>query len=481
MVQEPANKSETTLACSAIRNQGSGYRNAGCLPKSANVESGLHRTPRRAGAKTARCFVSQLGRGSPFRCAGFLTSGSFSDRRESLGLVRRFLQSPSLFLASTIAVMSVMPAHAADTLAGAIKEGDATLSFRLRYEDVTDKSAAEDANALTLKTRLNYKTGDFNGISALVEFDDVTELDEVDYNAVVDGPSTATKIVDPEGTEVNQAYLAFSGLDKTVIKAGRQRILLDNQRFVGGVGFRQNEQTYDALTLTNKSLPDTTLFYGYVGEVNGIVGKATKHDTHLLNAKYTGFDAGALTAYYYNFAEDKVGGYDLDTYGVRFAGATKVSDASKLLYTVEYASQDNGTTEPDYYVVEGGVAFSGVTTKIGYEVLGSDGGIGFNTPLATKHKFQGWADQFLGTPGNGIEDLYLTVGTTVAGVKLLAVYHDYESEASSADLGSEYGFIVAKKLGKNYGLSLKYSSYDASAESGKADKSKLWLTATAKF
>ncbi|MEC8428021.1 MAG: hypothetical protein VXZ35_06310, partial [Pseudomonadota bacterium] len=128
----------------------------------------------------------------------------------------------------------------------------------------------------------------------------------------------------------------------------------------------------------------------------------------------------------------------------------------------------------------------GVKLTLGYESLGSDDGdYGFSTPLATAHKFQGWADQFLGTPNQGINDLYFSVGTKVAGVKVLAVYHDFVADEDNAagddDLGSEFGFLVAKKFG-NYGLSLKYAAYSEGDDSfNKSDVDKLWLTATAKF
>lgn len=372
---------------------------------------------------------------------------------------------PSKLLLAAAVTAATPTAFAAESIAEAFQNGSTSVSFRLRFEDVDVGGVSNDA--LTLKSRLTYKTDTLNGFSALFEVDDTTVLGDEDY----------TGIADSEYTDVNQAYLAYSAADTTV-KFGRQRILLDNQRFVGGVGFRQNEQTYDALTLTNKSLPDTTLFYGYISEVNNIFAVDAKHETHLLNAKYTGLPFGTVTGYYYQIEPDAAAD-SIDTFGVRFTGSQPAGDA-KLLYTAEYATQDqNNGSKPDYYVLEGGVSVSGVTAKLGYEVLEGDGTNGFNTPLATKHKFQGWADKFLGTPAAGIEDLYLSVGTKVAGVKLLAVYHDFESESTSADLGSEFGFVVAKKFGKNYGLSLKYADYEA-GDTG-VDTDKLWLTATAKF
>ena len=385
-----------------------------------------------------------------------------------------------LLLTAAVAAIFSPSAYSAESIAEAFENGKASISFRLRYEDVDDSSVKDDANALTLKSRLTYSTDSYKGFSALVEVDDVTELDEVDYNDLVSGPTSKTAIADPEDTDLNQAYIAYSGFTDTTVKVGRQRILLDNQRFVGGVGFRQNEQTYDSLSVKNSSLPDTDIFYAYINSVQGILGSDSKHDTHLFNVKYKGLPIGAITGYYYNFEEDKVGGYDLDTYGLRLSGSKPAGD-NTLLYTAEYATQDNGTSDPEYYLLEGGIKVAGVTAKLGYEVLGEDGGVAFNTPLATKHKFQGWADMYLGTPATGIEDLYVSVGTKLAGVKLLAVYHEYESEQTSADLGSEWGLVAAKKFGENYGLSLKYADYDASVASGKSDKTKLWLTGTAKF
>jgi len=383
-----------------------------------------------------------------------------------------------MILAAAIASVVLTPVQAAESIAEAFTNGKTNISFRLRYEDVND-DAAEDAEALTLKSRITFTTDSYKGFSALLEVDDVTELDNVTYTDGVTNRGT-TPIVDPEDTDVNQAYLAYTS-GATTVKVGRQRILLDNQRFVGGVGFRQNEQTYDALSITNTSLPDTTLFYSYISSVNGITGTDVEHETHLVNAKYTGLPIGALSAYYYS-VELEDADDSLDTFGVRLSGSQPAGDA-KILYTAEYATQENvgGTAEPDYYVVEGGVSVAGITAKLGYEVLGSDEGVGFNTPLATKHKFQGWADMFLATPGAGIEDLYVSVGTTLAGIKLLAVYHDYESDEGSLDFGDEWGFVAAKSFGKNYGLSLKYASYDAGKDIAKEDKSKLWLTATAKF
>lgn len=385
---------------------------------------------------------------------------------------------------------------AADSIADAVKGGKAALSFRLRYEDVgIDNAADAEADAFTLKSRVNFTTADYQGFSAVLELDDVTAIGDDDYPS--SGSYTAAfpadkraVIADPEGTEVNQAFVAykFSG---TTAQYGRQRILLDNQRFIGGVGFRQNEQTYDGFTVTNTSLANTKIFLAQIDNVNRIFGEDdptlddTESSSQLFNINYTGFKAGALSGYSYLLDDTDLDTQN-DTYGVRFAGK-----AGTFAYTLEVASQDaelaNGASyDATYYLAEGVMPAGPVTFTLGYEVLGSDdGAYGFSTPLATLHAFQGWADQFLATPAQGIKDVYFSAGTAIAGVKLLAVYHDYTADEDNAsgddDLGDELGVMVMKAFGP-YTLSAKYASYSAGDDSySKFDTDKLWLTAEVAF
>jgi hypothetical protein len=411
---------------------------------------------------------------------------------------------PSLLLAAALGAPSVAADEAdkATNLAEAIKEGDVTLSLRLRYEDVeqeTSSGSDKEADSFTLKTRLTYKTADYQGFSALVEMDDVTELDSVDYNTAPNDSSfpDAAIIADPEGTEVNQAWLAYK-FGKNTLTYGRQRILLDNQRFVGGVGFRQNEQTYDGISFKSKALKDTEIFVAHINRVNRIFGEDSAlgdHDnsTVLLNVSYSGLPIGKLTGYHYNIDNDNVANMSTKTTGVRLAGKHK-----QLGYNLEYATQsdahDNSRRyDADYFLLEGSAKLGTFNFKLGHEVLGADGDDGyFITPLATLHKFQGWSDKFLnkgvGNVTGGLTDTYASVGTKVAGVKLALVYHmisaDDDSAAGTDDYGREFGFVATRKFGP-VTLNLKYADFsedvDSTALTQFTDTSKLWLTASAKF
>ena len=184
-------------------------------------------------------------------------------------------------------------------------------------------------------------------------------------------------------------------------------------------------------------------------------------------------------------------GLSSQTFGVRFDGKAKISDTMSALYEAEYASQSDYKDSPldftaDYYHIAGGVSAGGITAKVGYEVLGSDNGTAsFQTPLATLHKFNGWADKFLGNPANGLEDFYVSgfykLGgdSMFKGLTLGAVYHDFKADFGGAEYGSEIDLLAKMKFGKNYYGSLKYADYNADTHA--SDTRKIWVTLGANF
>lgn len=389
------------------------------------------------------------------------------------------MQYSAVALCFTITIPSAYAATFTEALTGGVANFDA----RLRYETVDQAGFTEDADALTLRARLGYTTGEFYNFSVMGEFEHTTSLDSERFNSTQNGATRYPVIADPDATELNQAYLAYSGITNTVMKYGAQRIKLDNDRFIGNVGWRQNEQTFDAFSVVNTSLPNVNLTYAYLTEVNTITDTTVDIRAHLLNARYTGFSYGELVGYGYllEFPDSPTSN---KTFGVRFSGDTEMSQGWKLLYALEYAKQSdykdgNGNIDADYNLVELGVDVQGITAKLGYELLGADSFSGFETPLATKHAFNGWADKFLATPTDGLEDIYLSVGGAVAGVKLLLVYHDYSADAGGSDYGSEWNFLLAKAFGKHYSLGAKYASYEA--DNFATDTDKFWLWGEMKF
>ena len=380
-----------------------------------------------------------------------------------------------------------------DILPDAIREGKVNVNSLLRWEYADQEAFGggadpRESNAFTIRNRVGFTTGSFSNFKSQIEFEDVTILGSEDnYNQAGLNPSGATRtvIADPEGTEINQAWLGYENWD-TVAKLGRQRIVLDGSRFVGDVIWRQNQQTYDAVSLVHTGLADTSLFYAYISNVNRILGDDHPagdfdSDSHILNASYNGLDFGKLTGYTYLLDLNDAPALSSATYGASFVGDTLVTDTMSATYHAEYAHQTDYQNSPlgynaDYYHLSLGAKHEKIDYGVGYEVLGSDGGAkGFSTPLATLHKFNGWADAFLGTPADGLEDLYAWIGVTIpGGVPLKFFYHDFQGETGGADYGHEYNVVATKKLSKNFVMLAKYAHYEE-GDAGRAARTRFWL------
>jgi len=379
----------------------------------------------------------------------------------------------------------------ASTLGEAVREGDVKLSFRYRYEDVDQDNALDTAKASTLKSRITFTSAPLQGFQAQVEVDDVTQIGDDDYNSTSNNETRYSVVADPDGLDLNQAWLSYTGFD-SVLKAGRQRIVLDNERFVGAVGWRQNEQTYDGASFVNKTLKDTTLTYAYVDNVNRIYGPDDgtlpiwlgdwDSKINLVNLNYAGFPIGTVTAYNYLMDIKSADAQSTNTWGIRFNGKHALNKSVSLLYTAEWARQEDYADNPvdydaDYYLVDLGVALpAAVTLNVAQEVLYGDKGQpgkAFRTPLATLHKFQGWADMFTTTPQAGVQDSYAGGQVVFAGITAQLVWHDFEAEDGGQSYGDELDAMLMRKFGQYVTGMLKYADYDADGFA--VDTRKFWV------
>ena len=410
-----------------------------------------------------------------------------------------------LTLAGVCLALVTPAAYSGDNFMEALTGGKPSVYLRYRFEGVDQEGIARKAEASTLRTQLGYLTGDFYNFGAFLQFEDVRVIGGERYNSTTNGLTQYPAVVDPEGTEINQAYLSFKGIPGTTLKYGRQAIIYDNHRFIGNVGWRQNEQTYDAFTVQNTSLKSTTISYAHITNVNRIFGEdhPTQSDLEmkgdLLNVAYSGFKVGKIVGYGYFLDYDN--GQPIavtasnKTLGVRFDGSYPLTPF-KLLYTAEYAHQSDykggaSSVDADYGYAMLGFEKKGIQLKLNYELLSGDGVYGFATPLATLHAFNGWADKFLNTPRDGIRDAFISVGGSAWGTQLMAVYHDYSSDNLSYSYGSEWNLIASKKIKKYLTLTAKYATYNGDVNTSNVtrngpaalskDIDKLWLQAEIQF
>lgn len=380
-------------------------------------------------------------------------------------------------------------------------EGRLILDARYRFEHVEQEGPLRNASAHTLRTRLGYMTATWHGLSGLLEVDDVRPLGADHYNDTRNRQGAYATVADPRGTSVNQ-WLARSRFARGSVTAGRQRINLDNQRFVGGVGWRQNEQTYDGGVVEFKPTPTSTLTYAYIDNIDTVFGPdgpATPGRTapadieghsHLVNARHVFGASLTVAAYHYRLGLDNIAvnaTAPLGTLSSRTTGVRMQGVLGGTAYTLEHAWQSSLAGNPwhldsRYRLIEAGHPWAGTQWTLGQEVLGAGrgpdvGNRAFQTPLATKHAFQGWADVFLTTPADGLRDAYFTANRPVAGGKLQVAYHDFRSERDGRRFGNEWDAAYSRAIPAATGwvATLKYAAYESARGSGTTDTRKFWL------
>lgn len=431
---------------------------------------------------------------------------------------------PRVFVAALAMGLVSVTASAADPLSNLpfnLAGGTPNLDVRLRYENVDQDNIKEEADALTARARLGYTTGKWNDIDGQLEFEGLSVIGKDDYNSFINRETTFPVVADAEFNELNQGWIRYSGLPKTQIKWGRQRIVLDNSRFVGNVGWRQNEQTYDATTLTSTVIPKLTFNYSYLTNINSFrffdfnpdplvteLGSDLDIKAHLINAQLAAIEKKlVLTGYAYllDFDEIPVAPVgrlfqDTKTIGLRVTGAIPL-DKFTVSYALEYADQQDykdstSIVDAKYKLIEASLGYAKLKGTVGYELLEGDGVYSFQTPLATAHAHNGWADQFLITPLGGLVRTYVSANATVGKLGLTATYHKFESDQGSVDYGDEIDLLASYPVIESFVLSVKYAAYSADefptfvpppvppATTGTPttfDTDKLWIYAEYKF
>jgi len=428
---------------------------------------------------------------------------------------RKYRFSP-LTAAVALALFPGAPAAVADGFAGqvgkAIDQGDIDLMFRYRYENVDQDPLGKDADASTLLSRITLKSGMVRGFSGLVEVDNVSYLGGESFNNTANGKTQYPVVADPDYTQVNQAWLGYIINRNARVSAGRQRINHSGERFLGSVAWRQNEQTFDSARVQLTPLPGLTMDYSYIWRVQRVFDPDTdpgdfpgdtalgelEGDSHAVYASYDLGGGHSLAGFGYLLDIDELPNLSSRTWGIEYKGTAKVSADVALGINLAAARQyDYRDSALDYSApyyfgevnammtpvrISGGAAQPiPLVFGVGYEVLGSDDGVSFQTPLATLHKFQGFADKFLVTPPNGIRDGYLKAGITLYGVAFTAFYHDFESDRGGDDYGDEMDLVANYPINANFSAMLKYASYREGDLASARDTDKLWLMLTATF
>lgn len=375
--------------------------------------------------------------------------------------------------------------HGAETLSEALKEISVSGNFNLRYEDVDNSTITSDR--LSLRSRITLTTGSIGRFSAVAGFEDVRNILGIDDSSPSQNAIGVTLINDAEVTEIDQAYIQYK-TDSVTAKLGRQVLELDNNRMIGAAPWRQDRRTMDALRIQFKPMSNIVIDASYVYIYNQGPAEVNDRDanTFLLNGSYN-TNLGKLVAYAY-LLDDETQNTEADQYGVRFSGSTDTNNTT-FLYTAEYATQSSESFDAEYLLLEAGVTVSGITAKFGYELRGSDNGeYVFQTPLSRGHGVNGWADIYNNLNNTifdggltGFEDSFISITGKIGTVSLDAVYHQFDADFGSVDLGSELDLRATMPLSESLNAGFKYADFSAGDSRVPLDTDKLWFWLTYSF
>ena len=387
------------------------------------------------------------------------------------------------------ALSTPMPASAqeANDLAAAITQGKPILEFRPRHEDVSQDGVA-DGEALTVRSRLGWETAQYQGFKALIEIEDVHHLGSRHFNDGVPPAEPYATISDPDVTEINRAQLSWAANQHLNFTFGRQRILFDDQRFVGPSPWRQDEQTFDGAR-ADASFGAFKATYVYVDRVNRVLGdKLDWHgDLHLFNASYTVAPTVKLTGFAYLLDFDRptpAVEQSSETLGVRVTGAFALAPV-RFEYAASYARQQDYGDNPasfdlGYTEVELTANYGQFGARLMYEKLEGNGVRGFSTPLASLHPFNGWAGVFGTTPANGLRDVNVMGvwrapfhAEHLSNIVFTVREHDFEAERTGVDLGHETDAQATASITPRLTALAKVADYDGTG--APPDTTRVWV------
>ncbi len=392
------------------------------------------------------------------------------------------------------AVWFVSPVQAFD-VGEAIAGGKTALGFRYRLETVSQDGIDEDALASTARARLTWDSAESDSVTFGIETDYALILGIEDFNSTTNSKTDYPVVADPDGFDLNQAFVKFNQ-DNTTFTFGRQRINHGTQRFIGGVAYRQNEQTYDGLRVQT-SAGALNLDYAYIHNINRIFGPGDAvqpgdwyGNSHAFRASFEAAAGHTLAGYAYlwDLENDNGPANANATYGVEYVGSFDPLTVTAMVSSQSDYGQNPVSYDAMHYLIQGDLKLEGISVTAAYEVVGSDDGAAqFRFPAATLHKFQGWTDKFLIAPATGVRNAWISVSGNVGGATVTGVFHDFRADAEPsrfydihggsssgrADYGQEVGLAVTYSLRDNLSLLFKIANY--SADEHATDTTKAWL------
>ncbi|MCY4129625.1 MAG: alginate export family protein [Gammaproteobacteria bacterium] len=376
---------------------------------------------------------------------------------------------------------------------------------RIRYGNIND-NINKDANTLTGRLLMTFRTPQVGNFRAVFAAEHVNDFGIDTYNdGGTNGRYEYATEVDPSGTELDEAFIEYKR-ESALIRYGRQYINHGKlpQRYLGTVAWRQNHQTYDALSIDAKFAEKFRLELALVEKAYRVFGRdhpsrAIREwdlDGIAIRGTYPVPKFADVTGYVYNLDFDDNRLLSTRTIGLMAEGPCR-SDPSKFGWSgackIEVATQSAlhesvGFDRLLYAHSSVGVDFSNfrkenTTGSISFSatVLDGDGEYSFKTPLATLHGYAGAADKFLvNTPPDGLRDVEIRIKERLLGWDVTVGLHRFNTLFKDLPTyGTEVDIAATRTFGK-YKWILKFADYQANEEWKPLfygiDATKFWAT-----
>jgi hypothetical protein len=412
--------------------------------------------------------------------------------------VNRALAMVSPIPASARSLTYARPPAQEDSLMAALTRGDVIIDARLRYEHVTQASAPLPASAATARLRVGYETAAFRGVFAGIEGEITRELagKRSDGAIVLSGRPT---IPDPDSETLNQLYAGWSmagddGMTSVRAVFGRQRLIYDNERWIGAGAFRQNDQTFDAVAIEGRPMPHMAVRYAYIDGVNRVLGNSTpnghwRSDSHAIGMTTDLVPYGLLTGYAYLIDLQSAPQFSSATYGVRYdtmatGGEAMFGVEAEVARQTDYR-HNTADFALTYALLRPSIHYQDTTLFAGVEFLEGNGVNSVQTPLATLHRQNGWADVVDIIPAQGLRDVhvrYLQEFPDLGPIKTPRVdlrLHHFTSDSGAVTYGTEFDADLNVSMMGYATVGVRWARYEANSFA--SDTQKVWFYVETRF
>lgn len=382
-------------------------------------------------------------------------------------------------------------------IADSIARGRFTFELRPRYNRISESDKPLRTEGGTLRLTAGFESAPIQSTRLVVEGIHANQVDpHFNDNGGNINTSPYPLLPDPRYTGMNRVYVEYGGIEDAKIRAGRQRVRLDNQRWISDNDFRQVPQLFDGVSAVHEGLPGWQLYGAYFGKVRTTSGTGNDLKLTLLHAAWNPKPGHYVSLYGYFHDQPQNGaftGFANNSYrviGARFEGNAArwaPMQGVDLPFEVEYAKQrpyagGDGRIDVDYYRVGGGVAWRETVLRADYEIKESNGGAyGLQMPLTDFYAFNGWTLHFYNTPRQGLRDKWATLRQGWRDFTLYAEYHRFKSDYGSLDFGRELDVGLTYAWNDNTTLRFQHARYDPDSGTLDANIRKTWITFTWRY